>query len=100
MKLYHATKKENQGLIEMCGLQPQTTTKISNEEDRILEDGIYGFVTLDDAQYFANDNCWCEYVVFEFDTEDYDVVDDPEYDGEAKFVLAYQNIDAEVVYEH
>lgn len=96
MKLYHATKLSNKDIIEELGLMPQETEKLSNSDDRILEVGVFGFTTIEDAEYFAKDN-YAEYAIFEFEVEEESMVDDPEYDGEAKFVATDDYIKATLV---
>lgn len=102
MKLYHGTKIENlEGIIEN-GLYPQITDKISNESERILEAGIFAFTTLKDAKDFARDNSGGGEIAIleiEIDENDYNILDDPEYDGEAKFIESDENIFGEVVYQ-
>lgn len=97
MKLYHATSIENMESIKENGLIPQTTTKISSENSRLLQDGIFGFVDLEDALSFGRDNWYYDdVVVFEFDADE--AIDDPEYDGEAKFMIANEPVMATLVY--
>lgn len=97
MKLFHATSIDNMESIIKNGLTPQTTTKISSENERLLQDGIFGFITLEDALNFGRDNWYYDdVVVFEFDADE--VIDDPEYDGEAKFVKSDKIIKCKLVY--
>jgi len=89
MKLYHATSIDNMDSINANGLVPSITTKISNEKSRILKSGIFGFTTLKDAKNFGLDNMsYDDLVILEIDVKDNIAIDDPEYDGEAKFVEA------------
>ena len=101
MKLYHATTIDNKESILECGLMPQQTTKISSLDEhlRISENGVFGFTTLEDSLNFGRDNwCWDDVVVFEFEANDNDIIDDPEYDGEAKFVPTNDVITANLIY--
>ena len=74
MKLYHATKKENEDNILNNGLI--ATEGMQNALDEI---GVYGFDNLPDALNFGIDQGWeSEFDVFSFEVDDAEK--DPEYD--------------------
>jgi len=105
MKLYHVSPIENEESITDNGLFPTNTnmpTCITGNAETLQGQnvtGIYGFVALDDAIMFAEDNRGIEMnVIFSFDVpEGCEVVDDPEYNGEAMFVATDEPISAEKV---
>lgn len=100
MKLFHATSIENLESILESGLFPSQTMKVSDTADseRMLNNGVFGFITLEDALSFGRDNwCYDDVVVFEFDANE--VINDPEYDGEAKFVKSDEAIECELAYK-
>jgi hypothetical protein len=96
MKLYHVSPIENEESILNAGLCPNSTnngTCVAGKGDTLQGQnvtGIYGFVALQDAVMFAEDNRGVEMnTIFAFDVPDgYEVVADPEYlDGEAVLVV-------------
>ena len=101
MKLFHATSIENMKSIIENGLLPQQTTKISDlvDSERMLNEGIFGFTSLDEALSFGRDNwCYDDVVVFEFEADE--VINDPEYDENvAMFVESGEAIEATLVYK-
>jgi hypothetical protein len=105
MKLYHVSPIENEESITDNGLCPTNTntpTCVTGNAETLQGQnvtGIYGFVALVDAIMFAEDNRGIEMnVIFAFDVpEGCEVVDDPEYDGEAMFVATDEPISAEKV---
>jgi hypothetical protein len=101
MKLYHATDYENTESIIETGLIPTDGgVKVVDPERATLQGkglyGVYGFVSIEDAKVFSNDN-YGDGVIFEFDADS--VIDDPEFDGEAKFALCDEPIPAVLVWE-
>jgi hypothetical protein len=107
MKLYHVSPIENEESIIDSGLFPNSTnmaTCITGNGDTLQGaglTGVYGFVELYDAIMFAEDNRGMEMnVIFAFDIPDgCEVVADPEYNGEAMFVVTDEPITAEKVEE-
>ena len=105
MKLYHVSPIENEESITDNGLFPTNTnmpTCITGNAETLQGQnltGIYGFVDMADAIMFAEDNRGLdENVIFAFDLPDgCEVVDDPEYNGEAMFVVTDEPIAAEKV---
>lgn len=105
MKLYHVSPIENEDSILSVGLIPNSTsnaTCITGNAETLQGQnvtGIYGFVDLWDAKSFAEDNRGLEMnVIFAFDVPDgCEVVADPEYDGEAMFVVTDEPIFVEKV---
>jgi len=90
MKLYHATKKENEDNILNNGLV--ATEGMQNDLDEI---GVYGFDNLSDALNFGIDQGWeNEFDVFSFDVNDAEK--DPEYDDGA-YVVHHNVSDVELV---
>jgi|14BtaG_2_1085337.scaffolds.fasta_scaffold130488_1 hypothetical protein len=83
MTLYHATPIENKESIEKHGLSLMVTDKITYCDDQITDEGVFGFVNIEDAQDFGSDCCGGEYAIFSFETES--AIIDPVYDGEAFF---------------
>jgi len=103
MKLYHATQAENTDSINEYGLSPLSTddpTRPVGSEYQTLQGrgliGVYGWATLEDAKFFAREECGGDGVVFEFDAND--VVDDPEFDG-AKFAVTDDPIPAVLIWQ-
>jgi len=100
MKLYHVSPIENEQSITDSGIFPNSTdaaTCVTGNADTLQGQnvtGIYGFVDLWDAQQFAIDNRGIECnAIFAFDVpEGCEVVADPEYDGEAMFVVTDEPI--------
>ena len=110
MKLYHTTNKKNQSLIEWNGspqLAPgnQVDLNWSNADETLQGQdicGLFGFTEIQDAKDFGYDNGG-DFIVYAFES-DCDMLDDPEYDpnflnGDAKFVVTEDHIDAELVFE-
>lgn len=94
MVLYHATHIDNADSIRENGINPNATDKISNSKERLLDVGVFGFVSLDDAVMFIKDNNWHdEYAIFEFEVSEIDLINDPEYDGEAKFYKTNNSVE-------
>lgn len=100
MKLYHVSPIENEDSILSNGLCPNSTsnpTCVTGNADTLQGQnvsGIYGFVELYGAEQFAIDNRGLECnTIFTFDVpEGCEVVADPEYDGEAMFVVTDEPI--------
>jgi hypothetical protein len=105
MKLYHVSPIENEQSITDNGICPNSTnmgTCVTGNGETLQGAGlmgVYGFVSFDDAYWFAVDNRGIEMnVIFAFDVpEGCEVVDDPEYNGEAMFVATDEPINAEKV---
>ena len=99
MKLYHVSPIENEESITEQGIYPNSTdmgTCVTGDGDTLQGQGltgVYGFTDVQQAIWFAEDNrgmeCNC---IFEFETGDCDTMDDPEYDGEAMFVVTDEPI--------
>ena len=100
MKLYHATDYQNKKSIEDNGLFPtdcgNARTNMPTLQGRGYY-GVYGFISLEDAIEFGRDNNY-ETVVYEFEVDADSVIDDPEYDGNAKFYSTDCPVEARVVY--
>lgn len=95
MKLYHATKLENVESIEKYGIEPQLSTKISNNE-RLNQVAVYGFDNMQDAiDFMVWDNNTSDWAVFEFEAEN--VVSDTEYEGNAWAVITDEYVPAVLV---
>lgn len=102
MKLYHVSPIENEESIMSVGLFPANTSMATcvtgNSETLQGTDmaGVYGFISLDDAIEFAEMNRGVEEnVIVAFDAPDgCEVIDDPEYDGQALFVVTDEPIRA------
>jgi hypothetical protein len=101
MKIYHVSPIENEESILSVGLCPNSTdrgTCVAGKGDTLQGQnvmGIYGFVALQDAVMFAEDNRGLEMnTIFAFDVPDgCEVVTDPEYyDGEAVLVVTDEAI--------
>jgi len=111
MKLYHTTKKANQSLIEWNGgpqLAPgnQVDLNWSNADETFQGQdicGLFGFTDIEDAKEFGYENGG-DFIIYAFDA-DGETLDDPEYDdpeylnGEAKFFVTEEHVDAELVFE-
>jgi hypothetical protein len=106
MKLYHVSPIDNEESILEHGLVPNSTnngTCKAGEGDTLQGQnvtGVYGFVALKYAIWFAEDNRGMEMnTVFSFDVPDgYEVVIDPEYpDGEAMFLVTDEPVIVEKV---
>lgn len=101
MKLYHATPVENTESVKEVGIVPTDCgTKVHGDTDTLQGrglTGIYGFITMDDAVSFAQDN-GNEYAIFAIETSEGDeLIEDPEYTGEAMFVVTDEPITAELI---
>lgn len=101
MKLYHVSPIENEESITERGIWPNSTnmaTCMTGNDDTLQGNGlmgVYGFVSLDSAIEFCELNLGVEMnTVFVFDSGDCDTMDDPEYDGEAVFVVTDEPITA------
>ena len=112
MKLYHATKRENQRLIESYEtpkLAPgnQVDLKYTNADDTLQGQdvcGIFGFTDIEDAKDFGYNNGG-DFVIYAFDVTG-EVIDDPEYaddpdslKGEAKFMVTEDSVDAVIAFD-
>ena len=105
MKLYHGTESENTKSIMNNGLWPTDcgnkvigtggTGETLQGKDYY---GVYAFTSMDEAIWFTQDN-GCDGAVFEIETDNMDVIDDPEYTGEAKFIITENPIQAKLVWE-
>ena len=94
MKLYHATPTENAESISEFGIFPTDCGTRSHTGDSLQGKGftgIYGFLTMDAAMSFVGDNGH-EYVIFSFDVDGQETMIDPEYEGEALFVITDEPI--------
>lgn len=106
MKLYHATPAENADSIIENGLCPNSTDAptrpIGDYDGGTLQgqglNGIYAWVSLDDAIDFASYECSGWGVVFEIDTDGFGMIDDPEFEG-AKFIVTDEPIPAAPVWD-
>ena len=100
MKLYHVSPIENEASIKEYGLVPNSTNRPTCKAGNgaTLQgtnvSGVYGFLDLYDAEDFAINNCGLESnVIVTFDApEGCEVIDDPEYDGQAVFVVTDEPI--------
>lgn len=101
MKLYHASPIENEESIKDVGLFPTNCGTKAHNGDSLQGRGlmgIYGFVSLDDAISFVQDNGSEGYVIFAFDVSaDAETMIDPEYEGESIFVVTDEPIPATLV---
>ena len=102
MKLYHVSPIENEESILSVGLYPNSTSRATcvtgNAEtlQGLNINGVYGFVSLDDAIEFCELNRGIEMnliVVFDVPVS-CETIDDPEYDGQALFVVTDEPITA------
>lgn len=98
MILYHATDMKNLESIKENGLEASLTDKISNSDNRIDLEGVFGFIDEKNAYDFGRDN-YEEFVIVTFKADAEDVIDDPEYDGEAKFYETSNNVNVVNVVE-
>jgi hypothetical protein len=103
MKLYHATDRENLESITEVGLFPgDGGTKVRDKTRDTIQGsgliGVFGFTSLEEAINFAIDNNY-DGLIYEFDSSDYDTIDDPEYDDVAKFVITSTPIAAKLIFE-
>ena len=105
MKLYHVSPIENEESIIENGLYPNSTSRPTCKAgagDTLQGEnmtGIYGFAALWDAEGFAIDNQGMEAnVIVAFDVpEGCEVLDDPEYDGQAFFVVTGEPVEVEKI---
>ncbi len=106
MKLYHATPADNVGSIIEGGLWPNSTDaptrSLGDYDGDTLQmrglNGIYAWVSLDDAVDFARYECSGWGVVFEIEADGFNVIDDPEFEG-AKFIITDRPIPAAPVWD-
>ena len=103
MKLFHGTESENIESIKETGLFPtdggNKVVGIGSTGETLQGKGLYGvfgFTSLKEAKSFAMDNGG-DGAVFEFDADE--IIDDPEYTGEAKFAVTESPIKATLVWE-
>jgi hypothetical protein len=103
MKLYHASPIENLDSISEVGVFPTDCGTKAHNGDSLQKrglTGIYGFVSLDDAISFTQDNGSEGYVIFAFDVdENVETIFDPEYEGESIFVVTDEPMQAVKVWE-
>lgn len=102
MKLYHGTDYTNIDSITETGLIPTDGgTKAVDPERETIQgkgvSGVYGFVSIEDAKLFCFDNAYN--AIFEFDANEANTINDPEFDGVAKFVITNNPIVANLVWE-
>jgi hypothetical protein len=106
MKLYHVSPIKNEASILEHGLVPNSTncgTCVAGKGETLQGQnvtGVYGFVALKHAVWFAEDNRGMGMnTVFAFDVPDgCEIVADPEYtDGEAVLVVTDEPIAVERV---
>ena len=99
MKLYHVTEYENLETIEENGLEPNYSARVTNADRPNLQDykGVYGFTNLQNAiELGLTDYGSGDAVIVEFEASNH--IDDPEYDGESKFVETDEPISAKLVW--
>lgn len=78
MKLYHATQEENQDSINENGSTDNPSRPVGDGYQTLQGrnlNGIYGWTSLEDAKFFASQECSGYGVVYEFEASD--VIDDP-----------------------
>ncbi len=100
MKLYHVSPIENEESILEAGLFPANTsmaTCVAGAGGTLQNTnitGVYGFISLDDAIEFCELNQGVEAnVIVAFDVpEGCKTMNDPEYDGQAIFVVTDEPI--------
>lgn len=98
MELYRTTSEENIASILDKGLVPSVSDKLSNSRERIEAAGVFGFIDKDSARHFGMDN-FGNYAIVLFEADDDNLINDPEYDGEAKFYKSDHNVPVKEVVE-
>lgn len=90
-KLYHISPSENAEYIRSEGLRAMISEKASSQ-DRVGRDTpvVYGFSSRKSAENFASDNGLGadEYIIYEFSTQDRELISDPEYDEGESYAIA------------
>lgn len=103
MKLYHATDHSNKNSILRDGLWPTDAgSKAVDPSRKTLQGqnltGVFGFTSKKDAKDFSLDN-YGDGVIFSFETNDAEIITDPEYDGSSKFAITENPLSAKLVWE-
>jgi len=98
-KLYHVSPGANTNSILNDGIYSTPTEggKLTDPSRDTLQNqelyGVYVFTSQKDAVSFAQDNNWDTYTVFEVSPpKGADILIDPEYDGESKFIVTDSNL--------